>query len=149
MKRGDILPVRTPHALATASLCEEPHPHDQITAIGAQTVRRAHAHRRAGPEEAVEIVIIAAVIAENEGYATAQPRSVRRRDRGGAQIGTFLGNDRPTKRARSVKYSPGIRPPSAPVIAGTGSSPPAINDPANLVIVRMFGNHHSNQTSQA
>jgi hypothetical protein len=77
----DIFAICLPNRLASPPLGEESNPHQKITGIRPETVRRTHAHRRAGPKEAVEIEVVTAAFIQNEWHAVAQPSCRRHRDR--------------------------------------------------------------------
>ena len=74
MEGCDILPARRPEGFTVAALLQKAHPDEDVAGIGAQAVHRPHAERRAGAKEAVEVMIIAAVVPEDERHPVNQTK---------------------------------------------------------------------------
>src|SRR6266851_4953215 len=78
---GDIFAIGLPDWLILSTLGKESHPHQKVTGIRPETVRRTHAHGGTGPKEAVEIEVVTAAIVQNEWHAVAESCCLHRRDR--------------------------------------------------------------------
>src|SRR5437879_398436 len=76
----DIFAIGLPDRLASPPLGEESDPHQKITGIRPETVRRTHAHGGAGTKKAVEIEVVTAAFIQNEWHAVAQSSCRRHTD---------------------------------------------------------------------
>ena len=63
----DALPIDLPHGFAPAALGEKADPGDDVPAIRPNAVGRPHTHACAFAEEAIEIEVVASVVAKDEG----------------------------------------------------------------------------------
>ena len=76
MKRDDVLAISPPETLAAATLFEEADPGQDVMGIGTNAVQRTHPHAGTFPEEAIQIGIVAPVVAEDEGNALDEFREL-------------------------------------------------------------------------